>query len=102
MNAGVATSFTAIDLSTVVPTIVTPVTFDYSYLPTAATSILQLRPTGSAATTVTNIMTSAAARDQGQVRIVTGIASSKAKVDYLTSSASDAATLYVYSFVDSL
>lgn len=102
LSAGAATSFTAIDLSTVVPTIITPVTFDYSYLPTAATSVLQLRATGSSATTVTNIQASAAARAQGQVRIKTGIASSKAEVDYLSSSGSDATTLYVYSFVDNL
>lgn len=102
LNAGTATSFTAIDLSAFVPTLVTPVTFDYSYLPTAASSVLQLRATGSSATTVTNVMTSAAARAQGQVRIMTGIASSKAEVDYLSSSGSDATTLYVYSFVDNL
>lgn len=101
LSGGTATSFTAVDLSAFVPTMITPVTFNYIYTPSSATNLASLRATGSSATTVNLIRASAAAAMDNQITIMTGISSSKAEIDYKVVS-SDTLSLLVYSFKDSL
>lgn len=101
LSGGASTSFAAVDLSSAIPAIVTPVTFNYTYTPASASNNAQMRATGSTATVVNTIDAAAANAISDQITIFTGIAASKAEVDYKVTS-SDTLTLLVYSFKDYL
>lgn len=101
LNAGASTSYAAVDLSTAVPPIVTPVIFNYSYTPSTAGHSASFRATGSASTTnLPSVTAPVVSQAQlGQVTVFTGVATSKAEIDYIVLG-TDALTLYVYSFAD--
>lgn len=103
VTAGVATAQTALSLATCVPAIANMVV-DYLavYTPNTAGNKLTLLPSGSTSTTTVAIVgqvTTIAIEEQVQVPtvLITGVP----KVDYKVTSASDAATVYVYAFEDS-
>lgn len=103
LSGGNATTFTAIDCSTPIPTTTEPFVIAYllaTFIPSAANDIFQLRPTGSTATsnitTVTGI-TAGVAQTQYVIQM-TGVASSKPEIDYLVSSSSDSLSLSVVGY----
>jgi hypothetical protein len=105
LAAGNATTFTAIDLSTPIPTTTDKnviAYLDVLFTPAAIGDYVQFRPTGSTATAGLNtIFGVAAGTPQRQfLTVFCGVGSSKPEIDYLVSSSSDAVTVLVtgYSF----
>lgn len=103
LSGGNATSFTAVDLSSAIPT--TTDTFVLSFLsviytPAAANNIVYFRPTGSTATTnLPYVLGAAAATPQQQYVLVgTGVSAAVPKIDYETTSSSDAVSIFVVSY----
>lgn len=100
LSAGNATTFTAIDLSTPIPTTtdVNVIAFlDVQFTPAAAGDYVQFRPTGSSATAgLVTIQGVAANTPQQQYQqVICGVGASKPEIDYLVSSSSDAVTVLV-------
>lgn len=100
LTAGTASTYAAVDLSGAVPPVTnTPVLFTVLWTPNAAEDYVDLRPTGSSATAVTSFSGVVAAKQQrGQMKVLSKIASSVAKIDYQNSAASGATTLRVLAF----
>jgi len=100
LNAGTATTFTAVDCSAAVPPVDnTPVVFDTTFIPATAGDGVNFRPTGSAATQVDGMTGVVAAKAQEiQLKMLTKLASSVAKIDYKNSAAAGSTTLYVRAF----
>jgi hypothetical protein len=103
LSGGNATSFTAIDLSTAIPTTTDPFVIALgivTFIPLAAGDTVQFRPTGSSATanlvTVTGRVAGVAQTDN--VILHCGVASSKPEVDYKVSVSGDAASMSIYGY----
>lgn len=103
LSAGNATSFTAIDLSSAIPTTTDPFVIallTVTFIPAAAGDVVVFRPTGSTATanlvTITGV---AAGIAQTQNIIVNcGVGSSKPEIDYKVTASGDAVTVLVYGY----
>lgn len=107
LAAGTATSFTAIDLSTPIPTTTDPFVIAYLdvlFTPAAIGDVVQFRPTGSTATaglvTITGV--AAGVPQQTYIQVMCGVASSKPEIDYKVTSSSDAVTVLVSGYTVSL
>jgi hypothetical protein len=104
LSAGNATSFTAIDLSTPIPTTTDPFVIailDVLFTPAAIGDLVQFRPTGSSATAgLVSISGIAAGVPQQQyIQVICGVASSKPEIDYKVTSSSDAVTVLVNGYI---
>jgi len=100
LSGGNATSFTAVDCSTPIPTTTLRnviASLQVTFTPVAAGDVVQFRPTGSSATTnVTTIVGAVAGVAQTQyMQLILGVGSSKPEFDYLVTSASDAVSVSV-------
>lgn len=100
LSGGNATSFTAIDLSTPVPTTTLRnviVSLLVTFTPAAAGDVVQFRPTGSTATSnVPTIVGQVAGVAQTQyITLIAGVGSSKPEIDYLVTSGSDSVNVSV-------
>ncbi len=100
LSGGNATSFTAIDMSTPIPTTTDPFVIadiTVTFIPSAANDLLQFRPTGSTATTNLVTITGIAAGIAQTVRLLVnvGVGSSKPEIDYKVSVSGDSATVLV-------
>ncbi len=100
LSGGNATSFTAIDLSTPVPTTTLQniiVSLQVTFTPAAIGDVVQFRPTGSSATAgLVTIVGAAAGIAQTQyVQVIAGVGSSKPEIDYLVTSSSDSVNVSV-------
>ena len=104
LSAGTASTYTAVDLSGAVPPLTnTAVNLMASYTPATAANTAVFRPTGSSATSILTISGVVAAKAQDlQIELLSGIASSKAEIDYQLASGSDALTLNVLGFTDNI
>lgn len=107
LSGGNATSFTAIDLSTAIPTTTAPFVIalgTVTFIPAAVGDTVQFRPTGSSATanlvTITGRVAGVAQTDT--VVLHCGVASSKPEVDYKVSSSSDAVSLSINGYYSTL
>jgi len=105
LSGGHATTFTAINLSSAIPTAgdTNVIAFlDVQFTPAAAGDYAQFRPTGSTATTglVTVTGITANTPQQQYLQVICGVGSTLPEIDYLVSSASDSLTVLVagYSF----
>ena len=103
LSGGTATSFTAVALTSAVPT--AAVTFvqvllSVSFTPAAANDTVQLRPTGSTATTnLPTIVGQAALTPQQQyIAVYAGVSSSNPSIDYKVTSGSDSVSISVVSY----
>jgi hypothetical protein len=100
LAGGVATTFTAIDLSAAIPTTTLPnviVTLLVTFIPAAANDVVEFRPTGSTATGNLTLITGDQAKiAQSQyIEMIAGVGSSKPEIDYLVTSASDSVSVSV-------
>lgn len=100
LSAGNATTFTAINLSSAIPTTtdVNVIAFlDVQFTPAAAGDYVQFRPTGSSATAgLVTIQGITAGQPQQQYQqVVCGVGGGQPEIDYLVSSSSDAVTVLV-------
>ena len=100
LSGGNATTFTAIDMSSAIPTTTLEnviVTLLVTFIPAAAGDVVEFRPTSSAATsgipTITGV-TAGIAQSQYMVMIA-GVGSSKPEIDYLVSTSSDSVSVSV-------
>ncbi len=107
LSGGNATSFTAIDMSTPIPTTTDPFVIAVctaTFIPLAVGDIAQFRPTGSSATanlpTITGI--AAGVAQTQQIILNCGVGSSKPEVDYLVSVSGDSLSLSVQGYYVSL
>jgi len=103
LSGGNATTFTAIDLSTAIPTTTDPFVIALgivTFIPAAKGDTLQFRPTGSSATANLVTITGRAAgiAQTDLVVLHCGVASSKPEVDYKVSVSGDAASLSIYGY----
>ncbi len=103
LSGGNATSFTAIDLSTPIPTTTDPFVIalaTVTFIPLAVGDTVQFRPTGSSATanlvTITGRVAGVAQTDN--VILHCGVASSKPEVDYKVTVSGDAASVSIYGY----
>lgn len=103
LSGGNATSFTAIDLSTAIPT--TTDTFvialaSVTFIPSAAGDTVQFRPTGSSATTSLPVITgvSAGVAQSQNIVLNCGVGSSKPEVDYKVSVSGDSVSMSIYGY----
>jgi hypothetical protein len=100
LSGGNATTFTAVDCSTPIPTTTLQnivASLLVTFTPVAIGDVVQFRPTGSSATTgVPTIVGAAAGIAQSQyIQIILGVGSSKPEFDYLVTSSSDAVSVSV-------
>lgn len=100
LSGGNATSFTAIDLSTPIPTTTDPFVIAnlvVTFIPSAAGDVVQFRPTGSSATTnLTTITGQVAGVAQTQYIVQNvGVGSSKPEIDYKVSVSGDSVSVSV-------
>lgn len=104
LNGGAATSQTAVSLAAVCPAVANmDVLLSTSFTPNAAGHTLTLYPSGSTGTSqlISTGQVASVAITQ-QVRLPQKLISGVPKVDYVVANSSDAASLWVYGFVDSL
>ena len=104
LSGGSATTLTAVTLTAGVPPIEnTPVWLSVSFTPNTAADSVGLIPAGSTATTIQQFSGVVATKAQiVQARILSKLASSVAKIQYINSAASGATTLLVDGFDYSL
>jgi hypothetical protein len=103
VTAGAATSYTAIDLSTIVPSIEGIPALIYAGLtPATAGNAAKFRPSGGTGDSHTLTGVVATKISDGQFKILTKLASSLAKIDYKVANASDALAVSVEGFEFSL
>jgi len=100
LSGGGATTFTAIDMNSAIPTTTLPniiVTLLVTFIPAAAGDTVQFRPTGSSATGgVPTIVGNAAGIAQSQYLVmIAGVDTDVAAVDYKVTSSSDAVSVSV-------
>lgn len=100
LSGGNATTFTAIDLSSAIPTTTDPFVIAYldvTFIPANIGDVVQFRPTGSTATSgLATIVGVAAGVSQTQcLTVMTGVASSKPEIDYKVSVSGDSVTVLV-------
>jgi hypothetical protein len=103
LSGGNATSFTAIDLSTPIPTTTDPFVIalcTVTFIPAAVGDTVQFRPTGSSATsnlpTITGI--AAGVAQTQNIALNCGVGSSKPEVDYKVTVSGDAVSVSVYGY----
>lgn len=104
LSGGNATSFTAIDLSTAIPT--TTQTFVVAlavvtFIPSAKGDVVQFRPTGYVGSTANlPVITGRAAgiAQTDYIALNCGVASSKPEVDYKVSVSGDAVSMSIYGY----
>lgn len=107
LAGGNATTFTAIDLSTPIPTTTDPYVIailDVIFTPSVAGDTVQFRPTGSSATAglVTVTGNNANVSQKNYVQVICGVASSKPEIDYKVTVSGDAVTVLVAGYMVSL
>jgi hypothetical protein len=103
LTTGSSATFAAVDLSTGMPPIATPVYLNAIFKPATAENVASLRPTGSSAlisacaVTIDGVV---AAKNQNfaSIKILPQIASSVPKIDYVVSNSSDDLTLSIMGF----
>lgn len=101
LSAGVATSFTAVNLSTSVPPIATQVIFKVDYTANATTDIASFLPYGSSATNgIVVFGYGVAAAQQGMLTVPIGLNSGVPEIQYKVTSGSDSLTLLTAGFID--
>jgi hypothetical protein len=97
ITAGAATSYTAIDLSALVPATTTqrPIYINSAFTPGAASRTLKLQPTGNTgdSITITGQVTSVVVTTQSY--LFARVSSSLPKISYVVSNAGDAAAINV-------
>lgn len=104
LSAGNATSFTAIDMSTPIPTTTTLFVIALAtatFIPAAANDVATFRPTGYTGTTANlpTIVGAAAGIAQTQnIALNCGVGASKPEVDYKVTSSSDSLSLSIYGY----
>ena len=103
LTAGVATSFTPVNLSAAVPNICRLIELNAAYTPAAVNNICALRPTGSTSSaTVRQNGIVATVEQDIQVQIPVLLASGNPSIDYMVTASGDALTLNVSAFNISL
>lgn len=103
LSGGNATTFTAIDLSTPIPTTsdINVIAFlSVIFTPAAIGDVVEFRPTGSSATTNLNTIVGVAAGipQQQYLQVICGVGSTKPEIDYLVSSSSDSVSVLVVGY----
>lgn len=99
ITAGNATSYTAVDLSNLVPALdLMPVTLSIAITPNAAGNALFLRPTGGTGDSYVMKGQVAAVQLLEQVKLMSRLSSAAPKVDYKVSAGTDAAVVSVMGF----
>ncbi len=108
LSGGNATSFTAIDLSTPIPTTTSRDVIAYllvTFIPLAVGDTLQFRPTGEGTPQTAGLVTitgiAAGIAQTQYIQVICGVASSKPEIDYKVSVSGDAASVSVagYAFI---
>lgn len=104
LSGGNATSFTAVDCSTPIPTTTLPNVIAellVTFIPAAVNDVAQFRPTGSSATSnVTTIVGLVAGVAQTQyLQLVLGVGSSKPEFDYLVTASGDSLSVSVVGWI---
>lgn len=104
LSGGNATTFTAIDLSSAIPTTTLPniiVELLVTFTPAAIGDVVQFRPTGSSATAglVTIVGIAANVAQTQYVQVIAGVGSSKPEIDYLVTSSSDSVNVSVSAWI---
>jgi hypothetical protein len=104
VSAGAATSLTQINLSNYVPTkSVINVLASYAYTPAAASHTLSIVPTSTSSTTPAQQTGQVAAVViDGEVSLMSQEVTGAPSIYYLVSSGSDAVTIYVKGYIDSM
>lgn len=108
LSGGNATSFTAIDLSSAIPTTTDPFVIalaTVTFIPSAANDTVQFRPTGYSGSTaslptITGV-TAGVAQTQ-TIALNCGVGASKPEVDYKVSVSGDAVSVSIYGYYVSL
>ena len=100
LSGGNATTFTAVNLSTPIPTTTDPFVIAYLniiFTPAAVGDVVQLRPTGSTATTglVTIVGVTAGVSQTECVQVMTGVSGSVPEVDYKVTASGDSVSILV-------
>lgn len=103
LSGGNATSFTAIDLSSAIPTTTDPFVIalcSVTFIPAAAGDTVQFRPTGSSATSNLPVITGVAAgvAQTQNIALNCGVGSSKPEVDYEVTASGDSVSISVYGY----
>lgn len=100
ITAGTATTLTAVDLSVGVPPIEnTPVYLQVDYTPATANDTVSIATAGSTATVLPHVTGSVAAKvNTGQLKVISKLASSVAKVQYINSAAAGSTAIWVSGF----
>jgi hypothetical protein len=103
LSGGNATSFTAIDLSTPIPTTTDPfviAVLQVTFIPAAAGDIVQFRPTGSTATANLVTITGVAAgiAQTQNVIVPVGVGASKPEIDYKVTASGDSVSVNVMGY----
>lgn len=100
LASGTATALTAIDLSAAVPAVDnTPVYIQADYTPATAGDSVSFATTGSTATLLPHVTGSVAAKaNSGQIKVLSKLASSLPKIQYINSAASGSTNTWVCGF----
>jgi hypothetical protein len=103
LSGGNATTFTAIDLSTPIPTTTDPFVIALlavTFIPLAAGDVVQIRPTGSSATNnlVTITGNVAGVAQTNYISVNVGVGSSKPEIDYKVSVSGDSVSMSVQGY----
>lgn len=107
LSGGNATSFTAIDLSSAIPTTTAPFVIALgvvTFIPAAVGDVVQFRPTGSSATAnlVTIVGREAGVAQTDVVSLHCGVGASKPEVDYKVTASGDAVSLSINGYYSTL
>jgi hypothetical protein len=107
LSAGTATTFTALSLANLVPSVTgIPIVLLINYTPATAGNSALIRPSGGTASTAGTVLTFdgavAAVAQKGQVSTLTTIVSNLPKIDYLVANGSDSLTLTLMGFTDNM
>lgn len=107
VSGGNATSFTAVDLASSIPTTTAPFVIAYllvTFTPSAAGSNVQFRPTGSTATarlaTISALV--AGAPQQQYLQVMCGVSGGQPSIDYKVSAAGDSVNVSVVGYASTL
>jgi hypothetical protein len=101
LSGGNATSFTAVDLSTPIPTTTDPFVIavaTVTFIPAAAGDVVTFRPTGYTGTTAnlpTIVGIAAGVAQTNNIVLNVGVGSSKPEIDYKVTSSSDAVSILI-------
>jgi hypothetical protein len=103
LSGGNATSFTAIDLSSAIPTTTDPFVIalaTVTFIPAAVGDTVSFRPTGSTATSNLPVITGVAAgvAQTQNIALNCGVGSSKPEVDYKVTASGDSVSISIYGY----